>query len=103
MIGQESTFDEREVVGAVSDYAKVILNALGANILPSYPLTNLTVLQAWETSQGHDMQAGSYGHIYEELITRALRRASDDPEDVDTKYRSSLDLRITRLKSNSGF
>ena len=49
MIGQESTFDEREVVRAVSDYAKVILNALGANILPSYPLIILTVLQAWES------------------------------------------------------
>jgi len=86
MVGQESTFDEKVVVRAVSDYAKVILNALGANILPSYPLIILTVLQAWEASQGHDMQAGSYGHIYEELITRALRKASDEPEDVDTKY-----------------
>ena len=86
MVGQESTFDEKEVVRAVSDYAKVILNALGANILPSYPLIILTVLQAWEASQSHDMQAGSYGHIYEELITRALRKASDQPEDVDTKY-----------------
>ena len=86
MLGQESTFDENEVVRAVNDYAKVILNALGRNILPSYPLIILTVLQAWEASQGHDMQTGSYGHIYEELIIRALRKASDEPEDVDTKY-----------------
>lgn len=85
-LGQDGTVDEKQLLVSIADFAKLVQRILGKNILPSYPLPILTVLQTWEATQSHDMQAGSYGHLYEELITRALRSDKNDPEDVDQKY-----------------
>lgn len=85
-LGSEYTTDEKDLAVDVSRKEHIVNTVLGKNILPSYPMTILTVLQTWETNQSNNTATGSYGYLYEELITRALREVSANATDVDTKY-----------------
>ncbi|HEX8176636.1 MAG TPA: hypothetical protein VF543_16205 [Pyrinomonadaceae bacterium] len=85
-LGSEYTTDEKELALDVTRKENIVNTVLGKNILPSYPMTILTVLQTWEANQSNNTATGSYGYLYEELITRALREVSANATDVDTKY-----------------
>ena len=65
---------------------KLVSTLLGKNLLPSFPLTILTILQTVEASASPGTASGSYGYLYEALITSALAKASKSVADVDTKY-----------------
>jgi hypothetical protein len=85
-LGQEHTIDEKELFKVVSSYEKLFESLIRRNVFYSNPLTVLVILQSWEVNQAHDMEAGSYGYLWEELITRALRKDGSKPTDLDLKY-----------------
>jgi hypothetical protein len=85
-LGQEHTIDEKEVMRLVSNYEKLFESLFRKNVLYANPLTILVILQSWEVNQSHDMEAGSYGYLWEELITRALRKEGVEPSEIDLKY-----------------
>ena len=59
---------------------------LGKNLLPSFPITILTILQTAEAGASLGTTSGSYGYLYEALITSALARSSGHVANIDTKY-----------------
>ena len=59
---------------------------LGKKLLPSFPITILTILQTAEAGASLGTASGSYGYLYEALITSALAKASNRVADIDTKY-----------------
>ena len=59
------------------------VRCLGRNLLPSHPLIILTVLQALESTQTHDIATGSYGYLYETLILQALSKVGFRAPDLD--------------------
>jgi hypothetical protein len=64
----------------------IIASMVRKNVIPCYPATVLLVLQAREASKAANLVNGSYGYLYEALITRALARVGGDSVDIDTRY-----------------
>ncbi len=85
VIGQELTITEDDVAYRVRQSENRINSILEKNFLPSFPFVVLTLLQADGTQAGN-ANLGSYGHLYELLITRRLGESSDKLTDLGTKY-----------------
>jgi hypothetical protein len=89
LLGQEETASEEEVASQVRDAENLVTALLGKNLLPSYPLFVLSILQIREANVGHNTEMGSYGHHYQALITTALHEALHQIKpsvSVDTVY-----------------
>lgn len=84
-LGQEYTLEDETVIASVDRAERVINTVLGRNLLPPYPIFVLTVLQSLESHTSLNTAAGSYGYIYELLITAALTRVKGSTT-LDTKY-----------------
>ena len=85
VIGQELTLREDELAYFVRQSENRINSILEKNFLPSFPFVVLTLLQA-DGMQAGNANLGSYGHLYELLITRRLGESSDKLTDLGTKY-----------------
>lgn len=86
ILGQEYTIDETDFVHSVKASEHKINDLMGKNLLPSYPIIILTMLQFDEPITSNNSTIGSYGHLYEVLITRRLAEVSKKASDLGTKY-----------------
>ena len=59
---------------------------LGKNLLPSFPVIILAILQSYAANRAPNSSAGSYGQMYEALITAALASVSKKAVELGTKY-----------------
>jgi hypothetical protein len=84
-LGRECTADDEALVHEIHEAERLILTLLGKNLLPSYPVIILSALQTWEAGKSGDAQAGSYGYLYEVLITTALAKVSKGFTDLNAK------------------
>ncbi len=75
-LGQEYNSDERALTQKVDMLELQIRELLGKNLLPSYPIFVLIILQTYESQQALHTASGSYGYYYEALITAALHNKS---------------------------
>jgi hypothetical protein len=85
-LGQEYSSDEARLRHDVDQAERLIATLLGKNLIPSYPVNVLAVLQACEAGKTANAPAGSYGYLYEVLITSALATVSKELVDLDTMY-----------------
>ena len=85
-LGQEYDSDEREFTFTVDTLEREIRGLLGKNLLPSYPLFVLMILQVYESQQTHKTTSGSYGYYYEALIASALHNHRSKFIPHDTIY-----------------
>lgn len=71
--GDESVLSDEDLAYKVATSENAVDTLLGKNLLPAFPIFVLTILQLLE-SQTHvkTLAAGSYGHIYEALVTQWL-------------------------------
>ena len=83
--GREYTIDAAELRHSVAVSERKINALIHQNLLPSYPVIILTLLQADDTDIANS-NAGSYGHIYEALLTKKLGEGSSKATDIGTKY-----------------
>jgi hypothetical protein len=84
-LGRECTAEDETLVHEIHEAEKLVLTLLGKNLLPSYPVIILSVLQTWEAGRAGDAQAGSYGYLIEVLITTALAKVSKGFTDLNAK------------------
>ena len=90
-LGQDHTTDEREFSLRVDAAERQLRALLGKNLLPSYPLFVLIILQTYESQQALNTASGSYGYYYEALITAALHNQSRTiPHDTIYTFVSSI-------------
>jgi energy-coupling factor transporter ATP-binding protein EcfA2 len=83
-----NTFAEDEETRArhIAESTRVIDSALGRNLFPSHPVNILTLLQTYDASAGSQSAGlGSYGQVYEALITARLVNVSVKSIDIGTK------------------
>lgn len=85
-LGQEYQLKDDELVRRLNDTAKIVNSILGNNLLPSYPIYILIILQQLEAGVALETHSGSYGYLYEYILTIALNSTSDSPEDIDAKH-----------------
>ena len=85
-LGREYDLDEREFTFRVDTLERKIRGLLGKNLLPSYPLFILMILQVYESQQSLNTASGSYGYYYESLIASSLRNRRSQSIPHDTIY-----------------
>ena len=84
-LGREFDSDDRSLAVAVNAAEQHITILIGKNLLPSYPIFVLTILQTYEAQRLSPAPTGSYGYYYEYLINSALQvRPLSMP--IDTLY-----------------
>lgn len=94
-IGREYEIDEKELALTIIKTEDILNTILGKNIVPTYPIFILTLLQILEAGKPIDTSHGAYGYFYQVLITDALNRTSTTL-DLDTKqtYLSVIAFRM---------
>ena len=80
---------------------KTIDTVLDRQLLPAYPIILLALLQALEVSRNVNAASGSYGELYEALITERLASISKKPSDLGTKYTVIARLAYFMYKSDA--
>lgn len=87
-LGQDYYVDERELDKKAINAERIITTLLGKNFIPSYPIFILVLLQQQEIQSPINLSttAGSYGFLYESLLTAALLRSSKLNMGLDTQY-----------------
>ncbi len=86
ILGIEDSFDESELIRKNDKTKKTIDTIIGKNIVPSYPLFLLTILQTVELGHPHDFKESVYGYYYETLITQAIGLVIKDNHKIDAYY-----------------
>lgn len=90
-LGREYIAEEQELAYKIAHTEKLVDSLLGRNILPSYPIFVLVILQAIEADIEISASANSYVYFYELLIKQSLSKTSGTIT-IDTK-----DTFISRL------
>lgn len=75
-LGSEFVSDPQELAKRIHNAEQLITTMLGKNYLPSYPVFVLSLIQAHDSSVRPNSNAGTYGSLYEVLITQALATKS---------------------------
>jgi hypothetical protein len=92
--------DDGNLERRIRQCVEIVETVLGKNLLPSTPFFVLAVLQLIEAETPvQTANAGSYGFIYEYLITQALAR-SNQIKDLDLKYNYLSDLAYGLFNDN---
>lgn len=82
-MGREYSLEANAFLYEVGRMENLVNTMLGKNLLPSYPIFILSILQAYEANVPHKLEKGSYGSLYEVLITTALSTVSQESTDLD--------------------
>jgi hypothetical protein len=85
-LGNTFAESEQDLARRIAESTRVIDTVLGRNLLPSYPVNILTLLQTYEAgANAQNSGLGSYGQVYEALITASLAKVSVKSIDIGTK------------------
>ncbi|MGD0279865.1 MAG: metallophosphoesterase [Smithella sp.] len=81
---------------------EIISNTIGKNLLPSYPIFILLLIQLLENKDGVPTTHGAQGYLYESLITNSLKDTSDYLADIDIQYKylSELAYKLFQKKNH---
>jgi len=85
-IRQQPGEDEATLIYRVKTYENSINRFIRNKVLPANPFVILSLLQILEAGGPSSPVSGSYGYLYEFLITGAFSSVSREAEDLDIKY-----------------
>lgn len=85
-VGREFDLDEGEITHRISESEHVLDSVIGKSIVPSHPFYILYVLQINELDSQNPVAHGSYGHVYEALLTFRLASVSVKTSDLGGKF-----------------
>lgn len=74
LLGRETSFTNSELVQKMDSLEKVIKTIMNKELIPSYPLYVLLLLQQVETLRDHFTASGAYGDLFEHIIADSLKR-----------------------------
>jgi 3',5'-cyclic AMP phosphodiesterase CpdA len=83
-LGYEYESDPSMIARRIHEAEQLVTAMLGKNYLPSYPVFVLALIHAHDSTSRPMSTAGTYGSLYEVLITQALTRNAR-PGDLDLK------------------
>lgn len=86
MAGRSDVVDEDDVERQLIHLENVISSLLVRDLIPSHPIFVLTMLQALELATPLHTTSGSFGFLYEHLITASLQGAPRGHDHVNTHY-----------------
>ena len=77
----EASYDKE-----IENKERIINTLLGRQLVPALPVIVLAFLQTMDSTRRANTTNGSYGELYESLITDRLAKVSRKPTDVGIKY-----------------
>jgi energy-coupling factor transporter ATP-binding protein EcfA2 len=83
-IGRQADDERDEEIRRQTDSEKLLAGIMGKNLIPSYPMYILMVLQAISSGGADKIGEAAYGPLYNRLIIDDLSQAYSDPADIDT-------------------
>lgn len=86
MLGREHTLSDIELQRETEDMERLLGDVLGKNTLPALPFIILCVLQAHQQNKINSPEEGSFGYLYEVLVTSALNKSVGAKPQLDKKY-----------------
>lgn len=92
----EVSKDDKDFSRRVEHTERLVQSVIGKNTLPSLPLIVLAILEASQRNADVLPENGSFGYLYEVLITSALNSTQGDKPQLDKKY-TFLSLLAFRL------
>lgn len=85
-LSKDNWTDESETFQEIIEKEKIIESLLSRRMLPSHPIIILAMLQFLEASRNPHSHTGSYGELYQGLITDRLASVAKKPSDIGTWY-----------------
>ncbi len=85
-LGSDYSESDTDVAHSIAVMETTVNTLLGKNLLPSFPVIILAILNSYATYRSPNTSAGSYGQMYEALITAALASVSKKAVELGTKY-----------------
>ena len=85
-LGFEIARDSDEFSRRVEETERLVRTVIGKSTLPSLPFVVLSILQAAQREQEFLPENGSFGYLYEVLITSALNHTVSERPQLDRKY-----------------
>jgi hypothetical protein len=95
--------DDPKFVQRLEHMERIVNDMLGRSTLPSVPLIVLGILEAANQEQSALPETGSFGYLYEALITRALSTSSGAQMQLDKKYNLLSYLAFQMFRDSSEF
>jgi hypothetical protein len=102
-LGREHTGSAREINRTIEEKERLIQDMIGKNTLPSLPFIVLALLQADEIDKAESAEAGSFGYLYDVLVTVALSATKGPKAQLEKKYvfLAILAYRMFKLKTKT--
>jgi hypothetical protein len=91
-LGREYSEDEPELQRMIRNAEEQISVVISKDFLPSFPVFILILLQQLEAASKVTTTAGSFGYLYEVLVTTSLSRKRGLRIDLDAKYNYLTEL-----------
>jgi hypothetical protein len=88
-LGATETITDEERIKKLHQAELIIRTVIGKNLVPSYPLFLLTILQAIELGNPVDLTASTFGHYYQFLIQKAFGNSLKSQDEI-TSYNNYL-------------
>lgn len=92
-LGQENEISDKDLILERKEKAEAIKRTIGLNLVPSRPFYILTLLQAMNMHESHQLDKSSYGNYYHYLIMKNINTPQQmKPNEINTlfTYASSL-------------
>ena len=104
LLGQEFYIDESDLSHKTINSERIITSLIGKNFIPSYPIFILALLQQQEVKvpigqSNPQSTTGSYGFLYESLLTAVLYKSSIMRFDLGTLYAYLSELAFFYFKN----
>jgi DNA repair exonuclease SbcCD nuclease subunit len=96
ILGREYVYPYSELQRNLDQINKIINSIMGRELIPSYPIYILALLQQVETNRHHATASGSYGHLFDFLITDSLVKRGSSTIDLGIlkNYLASLSFSL---------
>ena len=91
-LGREVTDTEQDIEFKLREIERKLATVILKDVLPALPLYMLILLQKIEHGEEATTQNGSFGYLYETLITATLHKISSHVIDLDSTYNYLRDL-----------
>jgi len=85
-LGREHSVSDLEVQRETEEMERLLGDVMGRNTLPALPFIILCVLQAHQENKMNSPEEGSFGYLYEVLVTSALNKSLVSKPQLDKKY-----------------
>lgn len=92
IVGIEEFIEDNELIRRNDEAKSIVDIIIGRNLVPSYPLFLLTILQGIEIGYPHNLEDSSYGPYYQFLIGEAISEVVDRHDKVNAYHNYLTEL-----------